>query len=52
MIKTRLVPCLWFDDQAEEAATVLHRDLPQLEDHVDHPLRRGRRGAPPAGRAR
>ena len=50
-ITQRIHPCLWFDNQAEDAARVLHRHLQELEDQRDLPLRRGRLRSPsPTGR--
>ena len=31
-VTQQITPCLWFDDQAEEAADVLYRYLQELED--------------------
>jgi hypothetical protein len=38
---TRIHPCFWFDNQAEEAA-LLHRHLQELAGWYDHPLWKGR----------
>ena len=40
----KITPCLWFDDQAEEAAEHLHRHLPELKDPEDLAVRRRRDG--------
>ena len=35
----RIAPCLWFDDQAEQAAAFYTLDLQELEDHQDDAIR-------------
>ncbi len=41
-----MTPCLWFDDQAEEAAKFYTSIFPELQDRPHHPLRRSREGNP------
>ena len=41
MIKSRPAPCLWFAEEAEEAAPVLYGDLQELAHHGDHAVRQG-----------
>ncbi|MFN8009061.1 MAG: VOC family protein [Terriglobia bacterium] len=38
----KITPCLWFDDQAEQAR--LYRHLPKLQDRQGDPVREGRTG--------
>ena len=40
-------PCLWFDHELEEAADVLHLDLPELPRRAHGPLHRVRARASP-----
>ena len=47
-IRSKIAPCLWFDDQAEEAAKFYTGIFKNSKIGADHPLRRSRAGNPRA----